>query len=76
MDGTFAERLCGFGHMNYCVRIKGSVAQNYMLLPRTQQTSDVPVMGALKHLDVPMSHGHAYYFGGCGGDHARERAGR
>lgn len=70
MDGIFAERLCGFGHMNCCARIKGNVAQNYLLLPRTQQASDVPVMGALKHLDVPMSHGHAYSYSGSGGGHA------
>lgn len=76
MDGTFAKRLCGFGHMNCCLRIKGNVAQNYLLLPRTQQTPDVPVMETLKHLDVPVSHGHAYSYGVSGRSRAWERAGR
>lgn len=39
------------------------MAQSYLFLPRTQQTYDVPGMEALRHLDVAVSHGHAYSYG-------------
>lgn len=40
-----------------------NVVQSYLFLPRTQQTSDVPGMEAMKYLAVAVSHGHAYSYG-------------
>lgn len=46
-----------------------NVAQSYLVLPRTQQTSDVPGMEVLKHMDVTMTHGHTYSYGDSGTGH-------
>lgn len=49
---------------------QGKYGSELPAFAKNQQTSDVPVMEALKHLDVPMSHEHAYSYGGSGGGRA------
>lgn len=53
-----------------------NVTQNFLFLPRIQQTSHVLRMEVLVHVDVPVSQGHAYSHGGSGRGLARERADR